>query len=119
MMEGGVVHMNNQAKLKFRDTVLEQVRQIVWGELAGSSCRVYLFGSWARGEEKRSSDIDVAIKFDLYDTTAQTVIMNIRNALEESNIPYKVDVVPLNTADEVIVNKVKKEGILWGDQVKE
>ena len=24
--------------------------------------RIYLFGSWARGEQKRSSDIDIAIE---------------------------------------------------------
>lgn len=111
--------MNNRANLKYRDTVLEQVKQIVCGELGGRSPRVYLFGSWARGEEKRSSDIDVAIEFDFYDQTAQTVIMNVRDALEESTIPYKMDVVPLNTSDEVIANKVRKEGILWGDQAKE
>lgn len=103
----------------FRESVLEQVRQIVLNHISEKSAKVYLFGSWARAEEKRSSDIDIAIEFGSCEAAIQTVLMNVRNALEESTIPYRIDVVHLNTANETIVKKVREEGILWTGQRSE
>jgi len=40
---------------------LREVRRIVLRGLEGRRASVYLFGSWARGEAARVSDIDVAI----------------------------------------------------------
>src|SRR5829696_4704038 len=40
---------------------LEEVRHIVLDALSEKNAQVYLFGSWARGEATRLSDIDVAI----------------------------------------------------------
>jgi predicted nucleotidyltransferase len=111
--------VNSHEKLNSRSFVLEQVRRIILDQLSARPAKVYLFGSWARSEEKRSSDIDVAIEFVMNEAGDLSLLMNIRHALEESTIPYKVDVVHLNTADEVIVDKVRKEGILWGEQVNE
>ena len=34
---------------------------------------------------------------------------------KESTIPYHVDVIYLNLADEQIAEKVRKEGITWGE----
>lgn len=99
-----------------RHSILERVKQIVLDNLDCQTATVYLFGSWARGEEKRSSDIDIAIEFDPTVTEIQIVLMNIRHALEESTIPYKVDVVDLNSADRIMVNKVREEGVRWSDQ---
>lgn len=96
-----------------RDSLLEQVKQTIFPYLHGISAQVYLFGSWARVEEKRSSDIDVAIEFKTSDASHHIILMNIRNALEESTIPYRIDVVHLNDADSYIVNIVREEGILW------
>lgn len=102
-----------------RSSILEQVKRIILSHLSGHSAKAYLFGSWARSEEKRSSDIDVAIEFATNDESNHRTLMNIRYALEESTIPYKVDVVYLNAADDLIVNKVREEGILWDAQVNE
>ena len=44
-----------------RDQILELVKQTVLRALADKPAAVYLFGSFARGEEKPTSDIDVAI----------------------------------------------------------
>ena len=40
---------------------LDEVRRVVLRGLAGRTAKVYLFGSWARGEASRVSDIDVAV----------------------------------------------------------
>jgi predicted nucleotidyltransferase len=96
-----------------RDFLLKQVKQTISPYLYGTSAQVYLFGSWARTEEKRSSDIDIAVEFKTSDASHYRTLMNIRHALEESTIPYRIDVVHMNEADSYIVNKVREEGILW------
>lgn len=96
-----------------RECILNEVKRIVLAQLAGTPAKVYLFGSWARGEERRTSDIDVAIWTQ--SPLPTHTLMQIRFSLEESTIPYRVDVVNLNRADEVIQQKVKEEGIVWKD----
>ncbi len=96
-----------------RSAILEQVKRIILEHLPYKNAKIYLFGSWARSDEKRSSDIDVAIEFDREDEFDSRVLMNVRHALEESTVPYRVDVVHLNKADDFIVDKVRMEGILW------
>lgn len=106
--------MNVREQSDFRQSILEQVKRIVLSHLSGKPAKAFLFGSWARSEEKRSSDIDVAVAFDTNEGIDLSVMASIRHALEESTIPYEVDVVLLNTADETIASKIKQEGILWG-----
>ena len=74
--------------------------------------RIYLFGSWARGEAKRSSDVDIAIesKEDM-----SFLIGEFREALENSCIIYNVDVVDMNFATESLCKKIREEGIVWKD----
>lgn len=107
--------MMSLSQSAFRKNILNQVKEILCTELSGQEARAYLFGSWARGEEKRSSDMDVAIEFERDDPLNQRVLSALRHTLSESTIPYKVDIVDLNNADDTIVNKVRKEGILWDD----
>ena len=74
--------------------------------------RIYLFGSWARGEAKRSSDVDIAIesKEDM-----SFLIGEFREALENSCIIDNVDVVDMNFAAESLCKKIREEGIVWKD----
>ena len=74
--------------------------------------RIYLFGSWARGEAKRSSDVDIAIesKEDM-----SFLIGEFREAVENSCIIYNVDVVDMNLAAESLCKKIREEGIVWKD----
>ena len=74
--------------------------------------RIYLFGSWARGEAKRSSDVEIALesKEDM-----SFLIGEFREALENSCIIYNVDVVDMNFAAESLCKKIREEGIVWKD----
>lgn len=108
--------------LPLRDKILHQVRQIVLSYLPQTGVKVFLFGSWARGEEKRSSDIDIAIEFTEAEVADPNVgngpmklLSDIRTALADSNVPYLVEVVHLNNADSYIQDKVREEGIIWRD----
>ena len=74
--------------------------------------RIYLFGSWARGEAKRSSDVEIAIESG---EDMSFLIGEFREALENSCIVYNVDVVDMNFAAESLCKKIREEGIVWKD----
>jgi len=94
-----------------RDSVISQVKDIVLSHLAGTPARVYLFGSFARGEEKRSSDLDIAI--DHAGDLTPHGFAELREILHESPFAFNVDIVDLREADEPFVSKVKRESVLW------
>ena len=70
---------------------------------------IYLFGSRARGDAKPYSDIDIAIDGN---STLSKRLSQVRFAIEESLIPYKVDLVDLSKAP-YLKEIIKKEGIQW------
>jgi hypothetical protein len=41
------------------------------------------------------------------------VLARIRERLEESTLPFRVDLVDLTTADEALVKSVMEEGVPW------
>ncbi|MGI8317167.1 nucleotidyltransferase family protein [Halobacillus mangrovi] len=96
-----------------REQVLEQLKSILNEQLGKEKARVYLFGSWVREEEKHSSDIDIAME-SAYPTSPFKWNKLIEQ-IEESTIPYKVDVVDLHDAKHSLVQQVKEERILWRD----
>jgi predicted nucleotidyltransferase len=71
--------------------------------------RIYLFGSRARGEASEHSDIDIAIKSD---RSLREPLAHARFLIEESHIPYKVDLVELSKAP-YLEQIIEKEGIVW------
>jgi predicted nucleotidyltransferase len=54
-----------------------------------ASSKLFLFGSRARGDFKKYSDIDLLIVGDV----SQQMLSEVKEALEESSLPYKVDLV--------------------------
>lgn len=97
--------------IRNRDDVLEHIRQIACKHLQHLPVKVYLYGSWARQEERITSDVDLAIWSE--SQLPSGMLTRLRSALEESTIPYLVEVVELHTADEAFVKQVLKEGIEW------
>ena len=92
---------------------LEEVRRIVLDALSENNAHVYLFGSWARGEATRLSDIDIAIV--PYATLPRGTLARLRERLEESHVPYHVDVVDLTRTAPEFRRRVLAEGMLWSD----
>jgi predicted nucleotidyltransferase len=58
--------------------------------------QVYLFGSRAKGDHQPGSDVDLAIMNDGVDGD---VVRKIKGELEESSLPYMVDVVNYSTLE--------------------
>lgn len=102
--------MQSQATA-YRERSLERVKGMVLDALAGYRVRVYLFGSSAAGTARRASDVDVAVEPD--EVLPPGVLARLREALEESTVPYDVDVVDLSLAGPDFRERVRREGILW------
>lgn len=56
----------------------------------------FVFGSRANGRAKKFSDLDLVF----FDPIPNNVLINIEDELEESDLPYKVDIVDYNKCDE-------------------
>ena len=75
--------------------------------------QIYLFGSRARKDNLPQSDIDITIdnenKIDLL------TLSNIKEEIEESTIPFTVDIVDLNNISEDLKKQILKDRIKWND----
>jgi predicted nucleotidyltransferase len=92
---------------------LAQVRRLVLERLRGHKARVFLFGSWVRGEARRYSDIDVAILPE--DPLPPELLLDLQDELEASDVLYPVDLVDLTDAPAALRERVLTEGWLWSD----
>lgn len=73
--------------------------------------RIYLFGSRARGDYAAESDIDIAL--DAGKKIDQYKLGQIKEEIEESTIPFTVDVVDLYNISEDFKKNILKDGKLW------
>ena len=101
---------------KFPDTdisakILDEVRHIVLEVLGERGAFVYLFGSWARGQATSVSDIDLAV--ETLNPLPPGLLADLRERLEESHVPYRVEVVDLSKADPHFRERILKEGVRW------
>jgi uncharacterized protein len=72
--------------------------------------RVYLVGSRARGPAKRFADIDLLIMNDQPLAPAERAIL--RDEFEESDIPFKVDLLEWPDLDPAFRIRIQKEAQL-------
>lgn len=81
--------------------------------LGGHDAAVWLFGSCARGGARQHSDSDIAIL--PRDPLPIGFFGELDAEIEESTIPYDVDLVDLRQADPALVDEVQREGVKWRD----
>ena len=91
------------------DIYLKQIRNLIMNRLKGQKSRLFLFGSQVAGKTGHTADIDGAI----VPITAfpHGLSSHLREELEESNVPYTVDLVDLSKSNPEFVKSVKKEGV--------
>lgn len=86
---------------------LKVVRRVLREALHGES--VFVFGSRARGDHRQTSDLDIAV------LGSHPVSIATRSQLEfgfsESDLPFKVDVVDLQTVDPSFRKIIENEAI--------
>ena len=82
--------------IDIREKDLAIVRAIVQAILPAHA-QVYVFGSRATGTLKRASDLDLAVDVGRPMTAAE--ILEFAEAFDDSDLPYRVDVVDMHTVD--------------------
>jgi uncharacterized protein len=96
-----------------RKQAIEELRRMVLAALGAHDAAVWLFGSCARDEPRQHSDIDIAIfprnelPFGFF--------AELDADIEDSMIPYDVDLVDLRHADPALIAEVKRQGVKWRD----
>lgn len=90
---------------------IQVLKSLVFETLKEENVIVLLFGSRARGDFSRVSDIDIGIipgkNFD------RRKLVFLKEKIEDLNIPYTVDVVDLSRVSEVFKDKALREGFVW------
>jgi uncharacterized protein len=72
------------------------VRDVLRAHLPAGA-RAFVFGSRAHGGARRYSDLDLALAWD--QALSLDIISAIAEALSESDLPYRVDIVDLSVVD--------------------
>jgi len=90
---------------------LAQIRAIATRILQPYDVELYLFGSRARGEARRASDIDLAL--EPRGEFPPAVLARLAEEFDESTVPVTVDLIDLRSAGAALRAKATKEGIRW------
>ena len=96
-----------------RQRAIDELRRMVLDALGEHEAAVWLFGFCARGEPRQHSDIDIAILAP--DDLPSGFFAELAADIEESTIPYDVDLVDLRRADAALVDEVSRDGVKWRD----
>ena len=88
----------------------EEIKRIIYRFLNPKEYQVFVFGSRATGKAKKFSDFDIGI---LGKKSVPSIAkFLIEEALEESDLPYKVDIVDFslvsNNFRKVALSKIKR-----------
>ncbi len=93
------------------EKALKKLENTVKDAFKDSPVSIVLFGSRARGDSAITSDIDIGILPKGRINRKNFVLL--RETVENSNIPYKVDVVDLSQTSREFREKALTEGIVW------
>jgi uncharacterized protein len=96
-----------------REWAIGELRRMVLEALGAHQAAVWLFGSCARGEPLRHSDIDIAIL--PRDELPPGFFSDLAESAADSSIPYDVDIVDLRHAAPTLIDEVRREGVRWKD----
>lgn len=88
------------------DAVARKVRSRL-----GPEARVVWFGSWARGDARRSSDIDIDIAIDAPSGILFSDYVALRAWVDELPTLYSIDLVDLGAAGESLRREVEERGV--------
>ena len=88
---------------------VEDLKKFLKDFFKNKKVKVYLFGSRERGDNTPFSDVDIGFLASRDISDKLTILKEI---LEESNFPYKVDLVDLSSNRELL-KIVLKEGKRW------
>jgi predicted nucleotidyltransferase len=94
-----------------RPWMYEEIRRRIAAEVSARPLTVWLHGSQANGTNRVSSDIDIAV--DAGTSLPRATLAAITISLDESTVPYTVDLSDLQKTDPAFQARVRASGIPW------
>lgn len=91
--------------------IMNQLQQLVLKFFDKENVKIFIFGSRANNKESVQSDIDLGII--PRDNFNYDKLVLFKEALEDINIPYKVDVVDFNNVSNDFKKEAMKDIIVW------
>ena len=99
-----------KSKTTVYESSLELLKSVIKDVFKGEHVTVILFGSRARGDYLQTSDLDIGI-LPGKDMNKDKITL-FREKIENSNVPYKVDLIDLSQTSKEFTDKVLEEGVL-------
>jgi uncharacterized protein len=93
------------------DTIKDKELMIRLLEALFPGVKIYLFGSRARGTNRPTSDIDLAI--DAGRAVSYLEVARARNVLDALYVAEKIDVVDFHSVPQQLRDVILKEGVIW------
>lgn len=81
-----------------KEEVIRKISAIIRRYLPAKDYKIYLFGSWAKGDAVETSDIDIGIFGE--EPIDSWILMRIRGEIEAIPTLRKIDIVDLKMVDE-------------------
>ena len=92
---------------------LPLLKKILLTALHDYPVKIYGFGSVFQNCPSPASDIDIAV--DPHGPLPLDLLPRLREELEESPIPFKIDLVDLSRTSPEFAEEVRSTGVLWKD----
>ena len=99
-----------EKQLAISPSELQTVKQILKQHLP-DAVHVWVYGSRANGNAKRFSDLDLAIELEGGKTLDFGLLAQLAMAFDESDLPWKVDILDINAAPESFL-ETARSGVL-------
>jgi len=96
----------------YNQKYLAQIKEIIFSVIDTREYKVFLFGSRATKKFNRYSDVDIGV---LGNKPIGNAYYKIINKIEESDIPYRVDIVDFILVDEKFKEIALQEIEIWND----
>lgn len=100
--------------LDYNQKYLAIIKEIVLSSINPKEHTVFLFGSRVSGRNNKISDVDVGI---IGNKPIGDIYYKIINKIEESIVPYKVDIIDFYLVDEKFKQIAMKEIEIWNNPI--
>jgi len=104
-----MINKNNQINLS-DDLYFMMIKDIIW-DVFKNDVDIILFGSRARGTHNDNSDYDICVIAKNFDNSYKIAVVN--DIIENSNIPFKVEIIDFSNTTGILREEILNEGIKW------
>lgn len=92
---------------------LNKIKKIILEYFNDYNCRIFLFGSRARGDNYEFSDIDIGFIADKEIDRKKLTLL--REKFEHMNVPYKIEFVDFFNVSDKFKDEAFKQIVIWKD----